>query len=77
MQFRALGPGIQLPAEEKNYVEVASVKCPNCPYTYRLFAPILETEQSEVEAQKKWLLGYAAKHCGDHADCIRTPDRPR
>jgi hypothetical protein len=41
-----------------------------------LFAPILETEKSEVQAQAEWLRKYLAKTCPNHpADVIRAPDR--
>jgi hypothetical protein len=60
----------------EDYVYAEDVGCPACHARYQLWAPILETEQPAVEAQAKWLLGYLASSCQDHADIIRTPDRP-
>jgi len=60
----------------EDYLYVEDVGCPACHTRYQLWAPFLETEQPAVEAQAKWLLGYLARSCQNHADIIRTPDRP-
>ena len=61
-----------------NYTHVNDVKCPKCPMIYQLWAPILETEASEVQAQTEWLTKHMAKTCPKHdADKFLTPDRPR
>ncbi|HEX3738505.1 MAG TPA: hypothetical protein VHV29_02150 [Terriglobales bacterium] len=76
MKFQAVKTDLADVAIE-GHVRVPDVKCPQCPTVYQLWAPVLETEQVQVEAQTKWLREYLAKKCPDHPeDVIKTPDRP-
>jgi hypothetical protein len=78
MQFLALAPNVTVSAEGQNkYTHVGEVKCPICSDAFHLWAPFLETEQSEVDAQREWLRTHLAKRCPEHADVLFTPDRPR
>jgi hypothetical protein len=76
MHFQAIKADLN-PRSLTDYVRVGNVKCPTCPELYQLWAPMLETEESEVQAQTTWMLEYLAKNCPIHtSDVIRTPDRP-
>jgi hypothetical protein len=78
MQFIALASDLTVSAETQDkYVHVGEVQCPTCSKAFQLWAPFLETEQTEVDAQRKWLSEFLAKRCAEHIDVFFTPDRPR
>jgi hypothetical protein len=71
-------------ADPDRYKLVGNVACPTCSDVFQLWAPLLETkeaeletEETEVEAHKKWLIEHLATKCPNHADQLRTPDRPQ
>jgi hypothetical protein len=78
MQFLALASDLTVATETRDkYKFVAELKCPICSDVFHLWAPFLETEESEVVAQSGWLYNYLKKKCPEHADVLFTPDRPR
>jgi hypothetical protein len=78
MQFLAVRLDRPLPPEYKDsYVHKLDVKCYECGrVTYQLYAPILETEADQVQAQGEWLNAHLPKVCSEHPDWFLTPDRP-
>ena len=81
MQHLAVRSDQQLPAWAKDkYVKTLGMQCGVCEsVSYQLWSPILETEQSEVDRQMRWLSGYLARTCirdaGAHPNWFLTPDR--
>jgi len=78
MQYLALRSDRQMvPEFYGKYVHKLDVECPRCnKVTYQLHAPILETEDEQVQAQGEWLDEYLQKECPFHPDFLLTPDRP-
>ena len=72
MQLRAVARDIRLSTEE--WVHVREVQCPVCFAVYQLWAPIIETEQSEAAVHTDWLSQHLMNTCPNHANDIRTPD---
>lgn len=79
MQFLATAThGTDVTVSTEGYEHVRDVECPTCGKVFRLWAPFLETEASEVQAQTDWLSKRLLRDCPEHVvDVIRTPDRPR
>ena len=79
MQFLSLRSDRQiLPEFDDRYVHMLDVECPKCnKIVYQLYAPMLETEAEQVQAQREWLNAYLPKVCPEHPDFFLTPDRPQ
>ena len=82
MQHLAVRSDQQLRAWAKDkYVKTLEMQCRVCKsVSYQLWSPILETEQSAVDGQMRWLSGYLDRTCireaGAHLNWFLTPDRP-
>jgi hypothetical protein len=78
MQFLAPRSDRQmLPQFYGKYVHRLDVECPRCnKVTYQPHAPLLETEDEQVQGQREWLNEYLQKECPFHPDFLLTPDRP-
>jgi hypothetical protein len=72
MQFRAVMSDVNVSTE--GWLKVADVPCPSCLAPFRLFAPTIETERSEVALHRDWLGQHLMNTCPNHASDIRTPD---
>lgn len=78
MQFLAVRSDRPVPQELRDkYVHKLDVECYKCNrITYQLHAPLLETEDDQVQAQGELLNAHLPKVCPDHPDWFLTPDRP-
>lgn len=72
MQFRAVLPNVSPSPEEWLYLR--DVQCPVCYTLFRLWAPIIWTEQTDVAIHTDWLSQHLMDSCPNHAADIRTPD---
>ena len=72
MQLRAVTPDISVSTKE--WIHVRDVQCPVCYVLYRLWAPIIPTEQIEAAVHTDWLSQYLMNTCPSHLSDIRTPD---
>jgi predicted DsbA family dithiol-disulfide isomerase len=71
MQFRAVLPTVSLAPEEWLYLR--DVQCPVCYALFRLWAPIIWTEQTDVAIHTDWLTQHLMNTCPNHDQDIRTP----
>lgn len=71
MQFRAVSPTVTLSPEKWLYLR--DVQCPVCYALFRLWAPIIWTEQTDVAIHTDWLTQHLMNTCPNHAEDIRTP----
>src|SRR5437588_794616 len=67
MQFLATATNVtDVTVSTKEYKYVRDVGCPTCGKVFRLWAPFLETEASEVQAQTDWLSKRLLRDCPEH-----------
>jgi hypothetical protein len=82
MQHLAVRSDQQLPAwANDKYVKTLEMQCGVCKsVSYQLWSPVLETEQSAVDNQIRWLSGFLECTCirdaSAHPSWFLTPDRP-
>jgi hypothetical protein len=67
MQFRAVLSTISLAPEE--WIHLRDVQCPTCYAVFRLWAPIIWTQKTDVAVHADWL----SQHLTSHAPDIWTP----
>ena len=71
MQFRAVLPGVNLSAEE--WIYLRDVQCPMCYAVFRLWAPIIWTQKTDVAVHADWLSQHLMNTCPKHEQDIRSP----
>jgi len=71
MQFRAVCSNVSLPAEEWFYVR--DVQCPVCYALFRLWAPVIWTQQTDIAVHADWLTLHLMNTCLNHEGDMRTP----
>lgn len=71
MQFRATSANVSLPGEEWLYLR--DVQCPTCYVLFRLWAPVIWTQKTDVAVHTDWLSQYLMNACPNHEPEIWTP----
>ena len=71
MQFRAVLPSVSLAPEE--WIYVRDVQCAVCYALFRLWAPIIWTQKTDVAVHVDWLGQHLMNNCPNHEPDIRTP----
>lgn len=71
MQFRATSSHVSLPNDEWLYIR--DIQCPTCYALYRLWAPIIWTQKTDVAIHSDWLSHHLMNTCPNHEQDIWTP----
>ena len=71
MQFRAVSTNVSLSPEEWLYLR--DVQCPVCYALFRLWAPAIWTQKTDVAIHADWLTQHLMNTCPNHCEDIRTP----